>query len=174
MDKVNIMIRTNLSSIFYPDYVIGTILELDPSRLKALRLTHIAFDIDETLVPRRHDVLPDEYRRHLQAIADHGIGIFIASNTSRDLDSITKLIKAQLIKPSKLIFKPRRAYFQKIIGEADVPPQQIAMVGDRIVNDIVGANRAGLVSILVKPVARKQSKLYLKYLKFVSVKSEKL
>lgn len=107
------MLKTNQSSIFYPDYVIDTILELDPNRLKALRISHIAFDIDETLVPRHHDVLPDEYRRHLQAIADHGIGIFIASNTSRDLDSITKHIQAQLIKPSKLTFKPRRAYFKR-------------------------------------------------------------
>ena len=42
------------------------------------------------------------------------------------------------------------------ITMAGAQPVHIAMVGDRLLNDVVGANRAGLTTILVNPYARKQ------------------
>lgn len=46
--------------------------------------------------------------------------------------------------------KPDAAYFGAALQGLDVPAERAAMVGDDIVNDILGAQRAGLKGILVK------------------------
>ena len=46
--------------------------------------------------------------------------------------------------------KPEKAYFDAALGMLGVDPDRVAMVGDDIVNDIVGAQAAGLTGILVR------------------------
>tara|TARA_B100000700_G_C15039654_1_gene854671 strand:+ start:1403 stop:1906 length:504 start_codon:yes stop_codon:yes gene_type:complete len=48
--------------------------------------------------------------------------------------------------------KPRRKKINQVIKKMNVNPNNIAMVGDRIFTDIIGGNRLGLYTILVKPV----------------------
>lgn len=46
--------------------------------------------------------------------------------------------------------KPAREYFDAAKSELGADPSEIAMVGDDIVNDVLGAQEAGLVGILVR------------------------
>lgn len=46
--------------------------------------------------------------------------------------------------------KPEKAYFDAALGMLGVSPDRVAMVGDDIVNDILGAQAAGLTGILVR------------------------
>lgn len=157
------MIRTNQTSIWYPDYLATSALDIKLEELQAAGITHLVFDIDETLVPRRGNELTPEYTSYLRLIEQGGISILFGSNTRRDISSITQTVNARVVRPTKLKFKPRKAYFRSVIKTCGVGASQIAMVGDRIVNDIIGANRAGLVTILVVPFARKPyllNKLY--------------
>jgi len=48
--------------------------------------------------------------------------------------------------------KPTRKYYESLSALLGVKSQQIAMVGDKLLQDIYGANRVGMVSILVEPV----------------------
>ena len=43
--------------------------------------------------------------------------------------------------------KPSPAFFRRILAEFARPPEQIAYVGDRVDNDIIPINEAGLVSV---------------------------
>ena len=49
--------------------------------------------------------------------------------------------------------KPSPEPYREAERHFDIPPEQWAFVGDRILTDIVGANRAGWHSILVPPLA---------------------
>jgi HAD superfamily hydrolase (TIGR01458 family) len=46
--------------------------------------------------------------------------------------------------------KPTAAYFQAALRLLDLPPDRVAMVGDDIVNDVLGAQDAGITGILVR------------------------
>jgi HAD superfamily hydrolase (TIGR01458 family) len=46
--------------------------------------------------------------------------------------------------------KPAPAYFEAAVGQLGVPPERVAMVGDDITNDVLGAQAAGLTGILVR------------------------
>lgn len=47
--------------------------------------------------------------------------------------------------------KPHPAIYQHILHLLDIAPAQAIFVGDRPENDIVGANEAGLISVLMRP-----------------------
>ena len=46
--------------------------------------------------------------------------------------------------------KPARPYFEAVLAELEVPAERAAMVGDDIVNDVFGAQAAGLTGVLVR------------------------
>ena len=150
------MKKTNLKSIFYPDYIAASVLEISIEELQKINITHLVFDIDEPVVPKRHNKLTDEYIEFLQHLEEKEFILLIGSNTRRDLSEITQHIKSRVVKPSHLSFKPLKKYYQKIIDATGTTPDHIAMVGDKLLNDVIGANYAGLTSILVEPYARQQ------------------
>ena len=49
--------------------------------------------------------------------------------------------------------KPHRAALRRVVAELDLPPQRIAMLGDRVFTDVLGGNRLGLFTVLVRPIA---------------------
>jgi FMN phosphatase YigB (HAD superfamily) len=46
--------------------------------------------------------------------------------------------------------KPNRAYFSAALEDLNLPASQVAMVGDDVHTDIVGARAVGMKTILVK------------------------
>lgn len=160
------MRATKKNSLFLPNYIASSVLELKPEELKRLGITHLVFDIDETVVPKKYNQLTDEYIGFLQALEKKEFIILIGSNTRRDLGEITKHLSADIVPPSRTAFKPLKRYFKQVIETADVPPKQIAMVGDKLLNDVIGANRVGLTSILVEPYTRRMSWLHRWYHRF--------
>ncbi len=51
---------------------------------------------------------------------------------------------------AELIGKPNRAYFDTALSDMGLDPSQVAMIGDEIYADIVGAQAAGMPTILVR------------------------
>ena len=49
--------------------------------------------------------------------------------------------------------KPHRAALRRVVADLKLPPERIAMVGDRLFTDVLGGNRLGLFTVLVRPVA---------------------
>jgi HAD superfamily phosphatase (TIGR01668 family) len=159
---INRVIKTNQKSILYPDYVAASVLELKADELKKAGITHLAFDIDETVVPKKHHKLDKKYTDFIKQLTDRGFTILIASNSTRDLSKFVKDMRAVLVPVDRLTYKPFKKYFERVVQFAKTDRKHIAMVGDKIINDIIGANRAGLTTILVEPYARRQKK-HIKY-----------
>ncbi len=156
------MKKTNRQSSFYPDYIAGTVLEIRADELISLGITHVAFDIDETVVPSGYHTLTAPYVSFLGSLEKNGLKLLIASNSSRDLSNITQHFNAVVIKPSIFSFKPFRHYYHRVIKASGTDAGHIAMVGDKLLNDVIGAKHAGLLTILVAPFVRRQ-KFHHKY-----------
>ena len=149
------MIKIIRPNKLYPNYVADSVLQIRIDELMELGISHIVFDVDGTLLQKGGSELPHKYIEHVHQMRERGIKILIGSNSSRDLSVLAEEIGAVVVKPSTFHFKPLRRFYGKVVREAGVPADKIAMVGDRVMNDIWAANEAGITTILVKPYKRK-------------------
>lgn len=62
---------------------------------------------------------------------------------------ITALASAAKVRAT-VIGKPSAAIFRQAIRDLDLPPQEVAMIGDDAQNDVAAARRLGLTGILVR------------------------
>jgi HAD superfamily phosphatase (TIGR01668 family) len=138
-----------------PDIVLPSVHDLTAEIISEQNIRCIVFDVDDTLTFHRGNQIDDATLKHLEGLRKAtGINLFIASNSARDLSNISKQVQATVIRSSLLRRKPRRTHFRRIVQETGFPAAQTAMVGDKILTDILGGNLAGMTTIWV--LSRKQ------------------
>ena len=81
------------------------------------------------------------------------------NNLSLDMGGFIKLLEYASNKKAKVIGKPNREFFNLAIKSMNLTPKEVIMVGDDIENDILGAQRANLKTVLVKSGKFKESDL---------------
>lgn len=158
------MIKIKQTKLFYPDYLAETILDIDGDELKKIGLTHLVFDLDNTLIHGGLKQVSKEYTAKINMLKQQGFSVFIGTNTRRDISVIQSMLGVSVVQPNGLTFKPLRSFFEEVITATGTIPDHIAMVGDHIINDVVGANRAGLTTILVDTPHLKASRFKQLYL----------
>jgi putative hydrolase of the HAD superfamily len=104
----------------------------------------------------RDFVLRDGVVETLQAIRDRGLHLGIVSNIDEDqlehlgaLAGLSKHFHSILSSERAGSCKPDAAIFAEALRRAGCEPAQALFVGDSIPQDIAGANRAGLRSVLL-------------------------
>lgn len=108
-------------------------------------------DLDNTLIPYG-EALPDEdLRRWLADLNAHGVTLFLLSN-SRKATRAPNFASALGIDYLCHAGKPKVGGYRAAMERCGAAPEHCAMVGDQIFTDTLGANRAGIRSILVKPI----------------------
>ena len=139
-----------MSFCLIPDVILKRLTELTPELLSARGISFLMMDFDNTIVPYTTDVPTEPMRAWLEQMKSSNIRLCVVSNSKRPrvvtfcrtygLDCITHARKP----------------FQKGISECltrfHLRPSQAALVGDQIYTDVLGANCAGLTSILVSAI----------------------
>lgn len=125
-----------------------TIEYLEENNIKALIL-----DVDNTLLDFDLKIV-DGLVPWYENMKKNGIKCIILSNSNKE-PKIQKV--ANLLDIPYLMFatKPLKRGFKKAQKVLDVDFTSIAAIGDQIFTDVIGANRLGIHSILVKPLAKK-------------------
>lgn len=140
---------------FVPDYMAKSMTDIDFSRLKKNGIRYVAFDADSTLVPWRGKALSSKTKLFLQSQRQLFENWCIASNRiTNDLLPLAESIDAQVVRATLLTRKPQLRYFRRVINCFNAKPHEIAMVGDKLIADMWGAKRAGLVTIWVERIGR--------------------
>lgn len=140
----------------YPDFIADTVDTIDFAALRAKGIKACFIDLDGTVVARStYDVSP----AIRAALGASGLKVHIATNRpkGRDLKNLVKDLGADgSVHPHFIFGKPTKRYFVNALHDKGLEPHETVMIGDRYVQDILGANRAGLYSLLVykldKPV----------------------
>ena len=137
-----------------PDQTIGRLDQVDLKDLQKRGVTALVLDVDDTLTWHGGNRLDPDITAFLaQVKQDKTIeALFIASNSRRDLTALGEELGATVIAASRFSRKPRRSHFRKISAAVGRPPQQIAIIGDRLHTDILGGNMAGFTTVLVAPL----------------------
>lgn len=139
--------------MLYPDTYIESTYDIDFQRLYEQGYRGVLFDIDNTLVP--HDAPASE-----AAIAFfdklHKIGLetcLISNNKEPRVKSFSEKVGAKYVFKAG---KPLPKGYIEGMKRMHTKQDSTLFVGDQIFTDILGANRAGIYSILVKPIHPKE------------------
>lgn len=81
--------------------------------------------------------------------------ICIVSNT-RYPGRLRRLAEKLQVPFVKGRLKPRKSAFRPALELLGVAPERAAVIGDQIFTDILGGNRLGLYTILVRPLSRRE------------------
>ncbi len=136
--------------ILRPRETAETLVEIDYSRLYAIGKRAILFDLDNTLGRRRSEALDPQVERLLAELTRMGFRIGILTNR-RWVKSDPVIARLSASYPLRhTAGKPRKKGFFDLLSELNVPPEKTVMIGDRILTDIIGANRLGIYSIRIR------------------------
>lgn len=150
--------RSSTDPLYVPDYFAQGVYDIDFAKLKRDGVKVVAFDADNTLIsfsisPFHPKHIDEKLLKKMQKNRNKFEKWIIASNRpTNDLQELAASVNAQVVRASLLLRKPRKAYFRQVIIRAGVPVNQIAMVGDKLIADMYGANRIGMKTVLVRPV----------------------
>ena len=139
--------------ILYPKIYLNSVKEINFNLLKENNIEGLLLDVDNTLIDKNCNLL-DGADKWCEDIKNSGIKICILSNTSnkQKVIKVAEKLKIPYIFFAKKPFKSGFLRGKEKLGIDD--NKKIAAVGDQIFTDVLGANLAGMISILVKPVSQ--------------------
>ncbi|NJO85608.1 MAG: YqeG family HAD IIIA-type phosphatase [Synechococcaceae cyanobacterium RM1_1_27] len=145
------MIFKSWIKLLQPDIVVaGTVLNLMPEMLIERGIQGIIFDVDNTLVPIQEEMAAPEIEVWLQPVREQ-FQVWLVSN-NLDMGRIRKIAEQIEIRYISRAAKPSRRALRQVIEHMSLPPERVAIVGDRLLTDMLAGNRLGLLTVLVKPL----------------------
>ena len=133
-----------------PNHITKSLTDVKPEMLQQWGIQLLMLDFDNTIVPYTTNQPTDEMVAYLQALCKADICVCVVSNSRK---SRVKQFCAQwgidcITHAKKPFSKGICACMQKY----QLPANCCALVGDQIYTDVLGANCAGVRSILVKAI----------------------
>ena len=136
---------------YVPDYTAASIEKIDFKLLASKGIKYVAFDADSTLVPYRGIEMTPESRRYLLENKKLFKNFVIASNrVTNDLHHIGDSLDISVVRATLFTRKPKRRYFKRVLNFLGARPHEVAMIGDKLMADIWGGNRAGMTTVWVE------------------------
>jgi len=133
-----------------PTETAETIHDIDFDRLRSCGKHILLFDLDNTLGRRGMHHLPGPILEFLRALVDRGFAVGVVTNRRRNADAPAVHALRAHVPVVHAAGKPGRRGFLELLARLGGEPEEAVMVGDRRLTDILGANRLGIYSILVR------------------------
>ena len=133
---------------FMPAHAVGSLAEINTDHLWQRGKRLILLDVDHTLVKWRAEDFSPEVLNWIAQARELGFNFCIISNTRR-VERLARLSERLNIPTVRARFKPSRAMFRLALAKFKCPAKDAIMVGDQLMTDILGANRAGIDAIWV-------------------------
>lgn len=135
---------------YQPDYYLEAIYQLDAETLKALGVTLVLADLDNTLTAWNNPDGTPEMRAWLEEMKAENISVVVVSNNH-------KKRVARAVAPFGINFvhdamKPFTRGIRQALKKYGGKVESTILVGDQRMTDIRASHRAGIRSVLVKPL----------------------
>ena len=142
-----------LFSAFYPNDYLDSVYHVEFVRLTAAGYKGVIFDIDNTLVP--HGAPADD--RIIALFGHiHSLGLrtcLISNNQEPRVAPFAEAVDSDYLCN---VHKPSLRGYVEACRVMHIDRSEAVFVGDQLFTDIWGANRAGIKSILLKPIHPKE------------------
>lgn len=133
--------------LLYPWETAESVFSIDYQKLYDLGFRAILFDIDNTLVHHGADSTP-KVDALFRAI--HAIGLKTLLLTNNDEARVRRFVRHIDTPYLCEAGKPSPAGYRRAMAQLGAAPAQTLCIGDQLFTDILGANRCGIASILVR------------------------
>jgi len=139
-----------MSFSLIPQYSFREVTDITTDFLERLGVTFLMLDLDNTIASYNEHVLSDDIALWIKDLQKRGIKLFIISNSKRKhrVESHSASIGVRFIMES---CKPSPKSLFHAIEVSGFNPDTSALAGDQILTDTLAANRAGIISIIVRP-----------------------
>lgn len=142
-----------MPKLFTPDYYIHRFNALRPDVLRQRGIVLLLCDIDNTLVAHDEAQPNEEVLHFLQNMKKAGIQLVFISNNVEE--RVSTFAKALDIAYYPFAMKPMKKTYRKILQDYPYDRKQIAVLGDQMMTDMLGANRMGFYTVLTAPVVER-------------------
>src|SRR5437016_13076350 len=131
------------------------VTEIGVEELAAAGIDTVLLDLDNTLVGWQRRDVPADVLAWLEELRAAGMKLCLVSNThfGRRLRALSEELGIPYVRRA---WKPRKRGFLNAIKELGSEPSKTVMIGDQMFTDVLGGNRAGVYTIMVKPMARRE------------------
>jgi hypothetical protein len=142
--------------IFCPrKYCHNGVTDITLEELRKAGVENVLLDLDNTLVGWQRSDVSDAVRAWLEEMKDAGLKLCLVSNT-RHGNRLVALSKELGIPYVRRAWKPRKQGFLNAMRDLGADPAKTIMIGDQLFTDVLGGNRVGVYTIMVKPMHRRE------------------
>ena len=137
-------------NLFVPDVYQKSVYTINYKKLLTQGIKCLVFDLDNTIEPYK-EIEPSKKLIELITFLKDDFKVIIMSNNDKDR---VRPFKEQLnVDAAHSSRKPLKRKYKKILAMYDLEPTEVACIGDQVMTDIFGANRMGMISILVHQIS---------------------
>ena len=134
-----------------PKIITDKTTDITPELLRSRKIRLLMRDFDNTIVPYTTTVPTPEMEKWLSDMkALEDIQVCIVSNSHND--RVPKFCRERGMAVITHAKKPFPKGINECLAKYGIPASEAALVGDQIYTDTLGANNAGVTSILVKAI----------------------
>lgn len=134
-----------------PDRVFDRYSDITAQMLHDRGIKLLLCDLDYTLAPRAVAVPDTALRCWLDELRTAGITVMILSN-NRSGERVNRFCKGLGIPYVGHAGKPSRRGYREAMQNAGANAAQTAMLGDKLLTDVLGAKRSGVLALMVEPL----------------------
>lgn len=148
----------------YPDIYIKNITNLSVKYLKTQGIKGLILDMDNTLLNHKAKMKLKGLKEWIKKIKESEIKMVLVSNSIKR----KKVIETSKYYDIPFVYgalKPLEFGLKKGAKKMKLQNNEIAVVGDQIFTDVLGANRRGMHSVLVVPLKEKKESLFTRFLR---------
>ncbi len=144
--------------LFDADFAFWRVTEITPEFLLKNNIKGLLLDLDNTLTTHDNPVPAEGVLNWIDTMKNAGIKLVIVSNnhTSR-VKPFADMLGLEFISEGK---KPLSSGFNRAQKHMKIPFSQLAVVGDQIFTDMLGANLKGVRGIFVYPIEHEKTRFF--------------
>lgn len=132
-----------------PTAAVEKVTDITPELLKQMKIDAILLDVDNTLAPPTESVPYEGVQDWIDQIKKAGVAVVICSNNFKSrIHPFSESVGLDCVAMS---LKPFPFGFNRAKRKLREKPKSVLVVGDQVFTDVLGANLAGMKSILLNP-----------------------
>lgn len=133
-----------------PKVIVPAATDVTPSYLHGKNIRLLMLDFDNTIVPYTTNIPTAKMQVWLETMMESDVSVCVVSNSKND--RVRKFCEQYSLGCITHARKPFSDGIRRCINEYELQPEECALVGDQIFTDVLGANCAGVHSVLVKAI----------------------
>ena len=141
-----------------PTIVLNSVLEITKELLNEYKIKGLILDLDNTLTTHGNPKPADGVLNWIAKMKHYGVSMMIVSNNSHDrVKPFAELLGLEFVSNGK---KPLTIGFNKARTKMNLSYDDIAIVGDQLFTDMLGANIKKIKTIFVFPFEPEKGLLF--------------